>query len=66
MDSGISSTLHLKIHHQIIYSKLNLKIEYPTYEIWDYNRAKTGLINRAIESLIGQKCFLVKIYMNKL
>ena len=53
MDSGIHPTLNPKCHHQIIYSKLNLKIEYPppyTCEIWDYNRTKTDLINRFIES----------------
>ena len=29
LDSGVHSSLHPKCHHQIIYSKLNLKIEYP-------------------------------------
>ena len=28
-DSGVHPTLHSKCHHQIIYSKLNLKIEKP-------------------------------------
>ena len=28
-DSGVHPTLHSKCYHQIIYSKLNLKIEYP-------------------------------------
>lgn len=53
MDSETSSTLHSKCHRQIIYSKLNLKIEYaPPYahEIWDNNRAETDLINCAIEN----------------
>ena len=27
MDSGVDSSLHSKCHHQIIYSKFNLKIE---------------------------------------
>ena len=52
-NSGIHPTLHPKCHHQIIYSKLNLKIEYtPPYtrKIWDYNRDETGLINGCIES----------------
>ena len=30
MDSGVDSSLHPKCHHQIIYSKLNLNIEYPS------------------------------------
>ena len=29
MDSGVHLSLHEKCHHQIIYSKLNLRIEYP-------------------------------------
>ena len=46
--SGVHSSLHPKCHHQVIYSKLNLKIEYPspyTHEIWDYNKVETDLIN---------------------
>ena len=32
MDSGVDSSRHSKCHHEIIYSKLNLKIEYsPLY-----------------------------------
>ena len=52
MDSGVDSPLHSKSYHQIIYSKLNLKTEYPLpyiRKIWNYNRAETDLINRAIE-----------------
>ena len=29
MDSGVNPSLHSKFHHQIIYFKLDLKIEYP-------------------------------------
>ena len=53
MDSGLDSFLHPKCHHQIIYSKLNLKIEYPPpyiRKMWDYNRAETYLINGLIKS----------------
>ena len=31
MDSGVHASLHPNCHHQIIYAKLNLKIEYPHY-----------------------------------
>ena len=44
MDSGVHLSLHEKCHHQIIYSKLNLRIEYPPpyiRKIWDYNRSET-------------------------
>ena len=52
MDSGVHLSLHEKCHHQIIYSKLNLRIEYPPpyiRKIWDYNRPETDSINRSIE-----------------
>ena len=51
-DSGIHPSLHQNCHHQIIFCKLNLKIEYPppyTREVWDYGKAQTDLINRAID-----------------
>ena len=38
MDSGVHLSLHEKCHHQIIYSKLNLRIEYPPpyiRKIWE-------------------------------
>ena len=52
-DSGGDSSLHSECHYQIIYSKINLKIEYPTpfiSTIWNYNRADTDLINRSIKN----------------
>ena len=50
MDSGVHSTLHEKCHHQIIYSKLNLKIWYPPpyiRKIWDCNLRHS--VNRSVE-----------------
>ena len=52
MDSGMHLSLHEKCHHQLIYSKLNLRIEYPPpyiRKIWHYNRSGTDSINRSIE-----------------
>ena len=31
MDSGVHASLHPNRYHQIVYAKLNLKIEYPHY-----------------------------------
>ena len=45
-DSGVHASLHPNCPHQIIYAKLNLKIEYPQlYErlVWDYNKTNTQL-----------------------
>ena len=63
IDSGIHPPIHPKCHHQIIYSKLNFKIEYPppyTREVWDYSGAETDLINLSIESFDWPKLFLAK------
>ena len=60
MDSGVHPTLHSKCHQQIIYAKLNLKIEYPppyTRKIWNYRRSETELINCSIESFDSSKLF---------
>ena len=59
-DSGKHPTLHSKCHHQIIYSKLKLKIEYPppyTRKVWNYSRSKTDLMNHSIESFDWPKLF---------
>ena len=50
--SGVHPSLHPKCHHQIVFAKLNLKVDYPPlYErlIWDYKNADIPSINRAID-----------------
>ena len=58
MDYGVHPILNSKIHYQIIFSKLNLKIEYLPlyyrYKIWNYNKSKPDLINTLLKVLIGQ------------
>ena len=63
IDSGIHPSLHQNYHHQIIFCKLNLKIEYPppyAREVWDYGKAQTDLINRAIDQFDWINLFLDK------
>ena len=51
-ESGAHPSLHPKCHQQIVFAKLNLKVEYPPlYErlIWDYKNADIPSINRAID-----------------
>ena len=51
-ESGVPPSLHPKCHHQIVFAKLNLKVEYPPlYKclIWDYKNANIHSINRAID-----------------
>ena len=60
MDSGMHPTLQSKCHHQIILSKLNLKVEsHPPYsrKIWNNSTSETELINRSIESFDWSKLF---------
>ena len=48
IDSGVHPSLHANCHHQITYSLLNLKIEYPPlYErlVWDYKKADSKATN---------------------
>ena len=68
MDAGLGSPLHLKCHNQIIYRKLNLKIEYSSpyiREIWNYNRAETNLINRTIKKCDCPSLFLGKKFLGR-
>ena len=63
IDSGIHPSLHQNCHHQVIFCKLNLKIEYPPphpCEVWDYEKAQTDLINRAIDQFDWVNLFLNK------
>ena len=63
IDSGIHPSLHQNCHHQVIFCTLNLKIEYLlTYarEVWDYGKAQTDLINRAIDQFDWVNLFLDK------
>ena len=60
MESGVHSSLHQNCHHQLIYTKVNLKVFYaPPYEreIWHYQRANVDLIQRAIEQFSWEKSF---------
>ena len=54
IDSGIC-------HHQVIFYKLNLKFAYPlnyAREVWEYGKAQTVLINRAIDQFDWFNLFL--------
>ena len=58
MESGVHSSL--SSHHEIVFAKLNLKVEYPPpYErvFWDYSRADKASINRAINAIDWRNLF---------
>ena len=61
MGPDVDSSQHST--HQIIYSKFNLKIEYPPLyirKVWNYNRAETDLIIHLIEN-----CNLPSLFFGK-
>ena len=60
VDFGIHPSLHENCHHQIVYSKFDLKIFYPPpYErtIWHHRQAETELIERSLQSFDWKNAF---------
>ena len=78
IESGFRPSLHSKCHYQIVFSKLNFKVEYsPSYKrlIWDYKNTDTPSINREVdifdwgnsfesENIHDQVYFFNKIILN--
>ena len=63
-EDGVYPSLHPKCHHQIVFAKLNLNVEYPPlYErlIWDDKNADIPSFNRAIEVFDWGNSVKVKI-----
>ena len=60
MSSGINSSLYQNCHHQIIFSKFNLKVHYlPLYEreVWIFKKANTDHIKRVINGFTQKRSF---------
>ena len=54
MESGVHSSLSSTCHHEIVFAKLNLKVEYPPpYErvFSDCSRAGKASVNQAINAM---------------
>ena len=63
IESGVHSSLSSMCHHEIVFSKLNLKVKYlPPYDrvFWDNSRADKVSINQAINAIDWEKRFLNK------
>ena len=63
VDPGIYPSLHRNCHHQVIFCKLNLKIEYPppyAREVCDYGQARSNFINRVIDQFDWVNLYLDK------
>ena len=60
MESGVHSSLRQNCHHQLIYTKINLKVFYPPLyerEICHYQRANVDLIQQTTEEFSWEKSF---------
>ena len=60
VDSGTHPSLHTNCHHQIIYAKFNIKIQYPppySREVWQYKDSNDDLIKRAINHFNWERPF---------
>ena len=60
MSSGIHSPLHQNSHHQIIFAKFSLKVHYPPpyeREVWNFIKANTDHIKRAINGFPWERSF---------
>ena len=54
IDNGVHHSLHPNCHHQIVFCKFNLMIEYPPpYEplVWDYKHSDENAIPKALEQV---------------
>ena len=63
MERGVHSSLSSTCHHEIVFAKLNLKVEYPPpYErtFWDYSRADKSSINQGINAIDWEERFANK------
>ena len=68
MDAGIHPSLHASRHHQIVYAKFNLKINYPPpyqREVWHFQKADINLIRRAMEEFNRERAFF-KLNINEM
>ena len=69
IESGVHPSLHPNCHHQLIFSKANLKIFYPPpYKrlVWDYNKANINAINQSIDQFDWDTLFLGKEIENQI
>ena len=63
MESGVHSSLSSTCHHEIVFAKLNLKVEYPppyVHVFWNHSRTDKASINRAINAIDWDELFANK------
>ena len=69
VNSGVHASLHPNSHHQIVHPYFNLNISYPPpYQrlIWDYKKADTKNIRKALDLVNWERLFDQKERLTKL
>ena len=69
LNTGIEQSIYDKCHHDIIYGKLNFDIPLPPpyyRKFWDYKKANTEAIQRAISAFNWDKAFQNKDINDKI
>ena len=60
VNSGVHASLHPNCHHQIVHTKFSVNISYPPiYQrlIWDYKKADSEKIRKALDSVNWERLF---------
>ena len=60
MESGVQSSLHQNCHHQIVFTRFNLKVVFPPpyeREVWHFKKANADHIRKAINGFQWEKSF---------
>ena len=58
VNSGVHSSLQANCHHQVVHSSFNLNIYYPQpYQRWDYKKANSTTIRKALDSVNWERRF---------
>ena len=60
MESGVQSSLHQNCHHQIVFTRFNLKVVFPPpyeREVWHFRKVNVNHIRKAINGFQWEKLF---------
>ena len=60
LESGVQSSLHQNCHHQIVFTRFNLKVVFPSpyeREVWHFKKANVYHIRKAIKGFQWEKSF---------
>ena len=63
---GVNVTIFEKCHHNIIYSKINIRVSLYIREAWSYSKTNIENIKKQYPILFGLKLFKIFLWIRKL